>query len=254
MAEPVNAIWTKWRRRLEPHERGSMQTDPARQRKTHRDPNGGPGPGDTTGTAGSHIKLLLVEDMDLLRSALVSMLSDEEDLEVIAALKYNATVTQVALRLRPDVVVIDVDLPCATGLNTVQELRRRLPETRIVALTPAKPPGLVQRLLSADVLGAVDKNAPAARLLEAIRGAAKGELVVDLSLAVAALAVEPNPLTPREMEVLRLAADGMSGSEIAAHMHLSPGTVRNYVSKVITKTCARTRVDAVRIAREAGWI
>jgi two-component system response regulator DesR len=125
---------------------------------------------------------------------------------------------------------------------------------QIVALAAAKPAGLVQRLLAADVMGAVDKNAPAARLLQAIRGAAKGELVVDVNLAVAALAVEPNPLTPRELEVLRLAAEGASGPEIAVKLHLSPGTVRNYLSKVINKTCARTRVDAVRIAREAGWI
>ena len=115
-------------------------------------------------------------------------------------------------------------------------------------------PGPRGTLQTADVLGAVDKTAPAARLLQAIRGAAKGELVVDVNLAVAALAVEPNPLTPRELEVLRLAAQGASGPEIAEALHLSPGTVRNYLSKVINKTCARTRVDAVRIAREAGWI
>jgi two-component system response regulator DesR len=206
------------------------------------------------GTRSGSIKVLLAEDLDLLRSALVSLLSEEEDIEVVAALKCNDKVTQVAMRLQPDVVVVDVDLPCTNGLSTVRELRRRLPETQIVALAAAKPAGLVQRLLAADVLGAVDKGAPAARLLEAIRGAAKGELVVDVNLAVAALAVEPNPLTPRELEVLRLAAEGASGPEIAEQLHLSPGTVRNYLSKVINKTTARTRVDAVRIAREAGWI
>jgi two-component system response regulator DesR len=200
------------------------------------------------------IKVLLAEDLDLLRSALVSLLSDEEDIEVVADLKCNDKVVAVALRLRPDVVVVDVDLPCTNGLTTVRELRRRLPECQIVALAPSRPAGLVQRLLAADVLGAVDKTAPAARLLQAIRGAAKGELVVDVNLAVAALAVEPNPLTPRELEVLRLAAQGASGPEIAEALHLSSGTVRNYLSKVINKTCARTRVDAVRIAREAGWI
>jgi two-component system response regulator DesR len=208
----------------------------------------------TSAGPGTTIKVLLAEDLDLLRSALVSLLSEEEDIEVVAALKCNEKVIQVAMRLRPDVIVVDVDLPCTNGLSTVRDLRRRLPETQIVALAAAKPAGLVQRLLAADVLGAVDKNAPAARLLEAIRGAAKGELVVDVNLAVAALAVEPNPLTPRELEVLRLAADGASGPEIAQRLHLSPGTVRNYLSKVISKTCARTRVDAVRIAREAGWI
>jgi two-component system, NarL family, response regulator DesR len=201
------------------------------------------------------IKVLLAEDMDLLRSALVSLLSEEEDIEVVAALKCNdLKVVPVALRLRPDVVVVDVDLPSTRGLTTIDQLRRRLPECQIVALAAAKPAGLVQRLLAADVLGAVDKNAPATRLLEAIRGAAKGELVVDVNLAVAALAVEPNPLTPRELQVLQLAAEGASGPEIAERLHLSPGTVRNYLSKVINKTCARTRVDAVRIAREAGWI
>ena len=201
------------------------------------------------------IKVLLAEDLDLLRSALVSLLSEEEDIEVVAALKCNdKKVVPVALRLRPDVVVVDVDLPSNRVLPTVTELRRRLPECQIVALAAAKPAGLVQRLLAADVLGAVDKNAPAARLLEAIRGAARGELVVDVNLAVAALAVEPNPLTPRELQVLQLAAEGASGPEIAEALHLSPGTVRNYLSKVIAKTCARTRVDAVRIAREAGWI
>jgi two-component system response regulator DesR len=202
----------------------------------------------------TRIKVLLAEDLDLLRSALVSLLSDEQDIEVVADLRCSDKVIAVAMHLRPDVAVIDVDLPSTSGLTTVKELRKRLPEIQIVALAPAKPAGLVQRLLAADVLGAVDKNAPAARLLQAIRGAAKGELVVDVNLAVAALAVEPNPLTPRELEVLRLAADGSSGPEIAAALHLSPGTVRNYLSKVINKTCARTRVDAVRIAKEAGWI
>jgi two-component system, NarL family, response regulator DesR len=200
------------------------------------------------------IKLLLVEQLDLLRTALPCMLSGEPDLEVVAALKGHEKLVQVAQRLRPAVVVMDVDLCHSTDLTTIRELRRRLPRTQIVVLTAAKPSGLVQRLLAADVLGAVDKNAPATRLLEAIRGAAKGELVVDVNLAVAALAVEPNPLTPRELQVLQLAAEGASGPEIAERLHLSPGTVRNYLSKVINKTCARTRVDAVRIAREAGWI
>ena len=206
------------------------------------------------GAARSPIKVLLVEDLELLRSALVSLLSDEEDIEVLAAVECDDRATQLAARLRPDVVVVDVDLPGTIGLSMVRQLRERRPETRIVALTAAKPAGLVQRLLAANVLGAVDKNAPATRLLEAIRGAAQGELVVDANLVVAALAVEPNPLTPRELDVLRLVAGGASGREIAEALHLSAGTVRNYLSKVISKTCARSRVDAVRIAREAGWI
>ena len=231
-----------------------MRVVPAQRPQGHADPILSAELREVSAHAGTQIKVLLAEDMDLLRSALVSLLSDEEDIEVVADLRCSDKVIAVAMHLRPDVAVIDVDLPCTSGLTTVREMRRRLPDTQIVALAPAKPAGLVQRLLAADVLGAVDKNAPAARLLQAIRGAAKGELVVDVNLAVAALAVEPNPLTPRELEVLRLAAEGASGPEIAEALHLSPGTVRNYLSKVINKTCARTRVDAVRIAREAGWI
>ena len=200
------------------------------------------------------IKVLLVEDIDLLRTALVELLAGEHDITVVADVQCSEKVAVMALRLQPDIVVVDVDPPNTSGLTLIRELRNRMPHCQIVALVSTKPAALVRRLLAADVLGAVDKNAPAARLLQAIRGAAKGDLVVDVNLAVAALAVEPNPLTPRELEVLRLAVDGASGPEIAEQLHLSPGTVRNYLSKVINKSSARTRVDAVRIAREAGWI
>jgi two-component system, NarL family, response regulator DesR len=200
------------------------------------------------------IKVLLAEDRDLLRSALVSLLSREHDIHVVSATQRDDDLTAVALRLRPDVAVIDVDPPSAGGLAVLTELRKQLPTCRIVVLTAARPAGLVQRLLNTDVLGVVDKNAPAARLLEAIRGVAKGQLVVDVHLAIAALASKPSPLTPRELDVLRLAAEGASGREIAERLHLSSGTVRNYLSKVVSKTQARTMADAVRIARDFGWI
>jgi two-component system response regulator DesR len=193
--------------------------------------------------------------MDLLRTALVSLLSEEQDLEVIAALRcHDEQVVPVAQSLRPDVVVVDVAVAGARGVAMVDELRGRLPGCQIVALAAAKPAGLVQRLLVVDGVSAVDTNAPATRLVEAIRGAARGDLVVDINLAVAALAVGPNPLTPREMQVLQLVAEGASGSEIAKRLTLSPGTVRNYLSRAIYKTRGRTRVDAVRIAAESGWI
>jgi two-component system response regulator DesR len=200
------------------------------------------------------INVLLVEDRELLRGALVSLLSREPDIHVVCARPCDDELAAVVLRLLPDVVVVDIDTPVTGGLATVTDLRRQLPACQIVVLTAARPAALLRGLFTADVLGVVDRNAPAARLLEAIRGAAKGELVVDLHLAIAALAAEPSPLTARELDVLCLAAQGDSGPEIAARLNLSPGTVRNYLSKVITKTRARTMSDAVRIARDSGWI
>lgn len=200
------------------------------------------------------IRVLLAEDMDLLRTALVSLLSDEEDIEVIADLKCNQKAVSVALRLRPDVAVIAADLPDRHGLTTVQELRRRLPECQIVALTVTRPPGLLNRLLAADVSGMIDKNAPANQLLHAIRGVADGGTVIDAKLVVAALSASRNPFTPREQHVLRLAAGGASGPEIAKRLSLSPGTVRNYLSNAMNKTGARNRIDVIRIATESGWL
>jgi two-component system response regulator DesR len=199
------------------------------------------------------ITVLLVEDLNLLRGALASLLSGERDIHVVDALTSTDPVVPVTQRLRPNVVVVDVD-PADSGLTVVSELRRRLPACQIVALTSVKPARLVRCLLAADVLGVVDKNAPADLLLKAIRGAARGELVVDVNVIITALAEQPNPLTPRQLEVLRLAADGAAGSEIARRLRLSPGTVRNHLAKAISKAGARTTVDAVRIAREAGWL
>lgn len=201
------------------------------------------------------IQVLLAADRGLLRGALVSLLSREPDIQVVSAGPCDDQLAQIAVRLRADVVVIDVagvDEP--GGLATVTDLRRQLPICRMVALTAARPAGLVRSLFTADVLGVVDRNAPAARLLEAIRGAARGEPVVDIHLAIAALAAKPCPLTARELDVLRVAAEGASGPEIARRLSLSPGTVRNYLSKVVNKTSARTMTDAVRIARDSGWL
>jgi two-component system response regulator DesR len=200
------------------------------------------------------ISVLLVVDMDLLRDALVTLLSDQHDMEVVADLKCDDKVVAVASRIRPAVAVVDIDQTGSLGLKLVHDLRECLPATQVVVLASAKPPGLVQQVLSAEVLGVVDKHTSAERLLHAIRGVSRGSQVIDVNLAVAALAAGPNPFTPRELQVLRLAADGASGPEIATRLSLSKGTVRNYLSKVMNKTCARTRIDAIRIVREAGWL
>jgi len=203
---------------------------------------------------GRSIRVLLAEDMDLLRTALVSLLSEEEDMEVIADLKCGQQAVSVAVRLRPDVAVVSADLPDNKGLTTVHEIRKRLPECQIVALTVKRPAGLLKRLLAADVSGLIDKNTPASRLLHAIRNVADGGTVIDANLVIAALSAGSNPFTPRELAVLRLAAGGASGPEIAKELSLSPGTVRNYLSNAMNKTGARSRIDAIRIANESGWL
>lgn len=200
------------------------------------------------------IRVLLAEDMQLLRTALVSVLDDEDDIEVVADLGCDHKIISVAERLRPDVTVLSADTAGTGDLSTVHELRRRLPDCQIVALTATKPPGLLKRLLAANIPGLIDKNAPAARLLAAIRGVARGGTVIDTNLVMAALSAGHNPFTPRELHVLRLAADGASGPEIAKELSLSQGTVRNYLSNAMNKTGARTRIDAIRIARESGWL
>jgi two-component system, NarL family, response regulator DesR len=200
------------------------------------------------------IRVLLAEDMELLRTALVSVLSGEEDIEVVVDLKCDQKVVPVAVRLRPDVAVVAADVSETQCLGTVADLRERLPECRVVALTVTHPPGLLRRLLAAEVKGLIDKNVPATRLVAAIRTVADGGTVIDGHLAVAALAADRNPFTPREAHVLRLASKGATGPEIARRLSLSPGTVRNYLSNAMTKTGARTRIDAVRIATESGWL
>lgn len=199
------------------------------------------------------ITLVLAENMNLLRCALTSLLAAQADLDVIAAEACDGTLVDTVRRLNPTVVVADVDEPFDQCVAAVEELHRRVPQVPIVALAGAKP-AIVRRLLTIPVSSAIDRNKPPSRLLEAIRAAAGGHQVVDVSLAVAALAMKPNPLTAQEVEVLRRAAGGATGPEIARQMHLSQGTVRNYLSKVAIKTSARGRVDAVRIAQEAGWL
>jgi two-component system, NarL family, response regulator DesR len=217
----------------------------------------------------STIRILLVEDMSLVRGALVALLGAAPDIEVVDQTGCDERVASAAVRLRPDVEVVDVDAPCAespgrsagagslhgnTGLAMIRMLQERVPACRILALAVAARPGQIRRALDANVMGMLDKDAAPDRLAEAIRRVSRGERMVDPNLAVAALCMAPNPLTRREVDVLRLAADGASALEIAKELSLSGGTVRNYLSRVVTKTGARSRIDAIRIARDAAWL
>ncbi|MFY9808002.1 MAG: response regulator transcription factor [Pseudonocardiaceae bacterium] len=200
------------------------------------------------------IRVLLVIDMSLLRGALAAVLSSEDDIEVVTGIAAGDRVVPTAIRYQPDIAVLDLDQGGSDVIATAQALHERLPGCRVIVLAAAHRPGLVRRALDVPVAGAVDKDAQPRRLLTTIRQVAKGKRTIDPTLAVAAIGVAGSPLTPRELTVLDLASGGASPTEIAQRLFLSRGTVCNYLSRVMTKLEARTRIDAIRIAAEAGWI
>jgi two-component system response regulator DesR len=197
---------------------------------------------------------MLAEDMHMVRGALVALLKLEPDFEVIAEVESGDAILPVALEKRPDVVIVDLDLPGLDGLTAAAQLRDRVPECGVLILTSLDRPGTLRRALAAGALGYLRKDAPSQELAEAVRKVAAHELAVDRQLMHAAWSQEDNPLTSREAEVLRWAASGAETTEIAAQVHLSVGTVRNYLTSAVTKLNARNRLDAVRIASEAGWL
>jgi len=199
------------------------------------------------------IKVMLAEDMHMVRGALVALLNLEPDIEVVAEVSNGTDILATAQKFRPDVAVVDIDLPGKDGLTAVSEIHEHLPEIRTLILTGLGRPGNLRRALSAKVTGFLLKDAPPAQLADAIRSVAAGQRVVDSQLAMAAWDSAECPLTARETEVLRLTAEGLQAVDIASRLFLSVGTVRNYLPTVIGKLAARTRVDAIRIAREAGW-
>jgi two-component system, NarL family, response regulator DesR len=200
------------------------------------------------------VRVLIAEDMRILRDTLVALLELEDDLEVVAELAAGDQIVPAALQHHPDVAVIDIDLPGLDGLTAAAELHQRLPACRTLILTGLGRPGTLRRALAAHVSGFLVKDAPAQQLVDAVRRVAAGERVIDPKLALAALEAAGNPLSPREAEVLKRFAAGASAAEIAAELYLSYGTVRNYLASAVSKLGARNRVDATRIANEAGWL
>ncbi|MFI6738671.1 DNA-binding response regulator [Nonomuraea sp. NPDC050451] len=200
------------------------------------------------------IRVLLAEDMHLIRGALASLLSLEPDIEVVAEAPDGDAVLPAALAHRPDVAVLDVQMPGIDGIEAAAALRERVPGCRVLVLTQLGRPEVLRRALAAGAGGFMLKDAPPADLAAAVRRVHAGETVVDPALAAATIAARANPLSPREVEVLRRAAGGDDLPEIAAALHLTKGTVRNYLGAIVTKLDARNRLDAVRIATEAGWL
>lgn len=199
------------------------------------------------------IRIVIAEDQTLVRGALAALLELESGLEVVGQAADGARALEIAERLRPDVVVTDIEMPNVSGLELAAEIRRRGIATRVVVLTTFARAGYLRRALDAGAAGYLLKDAPAETLAAAVRDVHAGMRVVDPELAREAW-TDPDPLQDRQRRVLRLADDGLTTSDIADRLSLSEGTVRNYLSDAILKLGARNRTEAARIAREKGWL
>ncbi|MEU1312366.1 response regulator transcription factor [Streptomyces cinnamoneus] len=199
-------------------------------------------------------RILLAEDQGMMRGALALLLGLEEDMEIVAQVGSGDDILPQALESRPDIALLDIELPGRSGLDAAADLRVRLPECRVLILTTFGRPGYLRRAMEAGASGFLVKDGPVEDLAAAIRRVLAGERVIDPALAAAALSAGPNPLTQRERDVLTAAVDGATVTDIAAKVHLSPATVRNYLSAAIGKTQTRNRMEAVRAARQNGWL
>jgi two-component system, NarL family, response regulator DesR len=200
------------------------------------------------------IRLLLADDQELIRQALRALLDLEPDFEVVASVGRGDEVTGAALEHRPDVALLDIDMPGLDGLAAAAVLTAQVPDCRVVILTTFGRTGYLRRAMEAGAAGFVVKDAPADTLADAIRRVMAGDRVVDPALAAATLAAGESPLTARERDVLIAARSGATVAEIAARLYLAEGTVRNYLSGATTKTGTRNRLEALRVADERGWL
>jgi two-component system response regulator DesR len=199
------------------------------------------------------IRVLIAEDQAMVAGALAALLTIERDIEVVATARNGREALDLTRTLKPDVLLTDIEMPEMTGLDLAAAVRSEPVVPKVVILTTFARPGYLRRALEAGASGYVLKDAPSTRLADAIRRVHAGTRVVDPELAAEAWD-GTDPLTDRERQVLRLAGEGLSGAEIADRLHLSEGTVRNYLSDAISKVGGRNRVDAARIARQKGWL
>jgi two-component system response regulator DesR len=197
---------------------------------------------------------MIAEDQTMVRQALVALLELEPDIEVVAQAATGDEALAMAVKHRPDVAVLDIEMPGQTGIQVADELGRSGFAGKVVIVTTFDRPGYLRAAMTAGASGFLLKDAPAADLAAAIRRVAVGERVVDPSLAAAALAQGESPLTDRETEVLTASAGHDAIADIAMRLHLSPGTVRNHLSAAIQKLGARNRAEAVEIAQQKGWL
>lgn len=200
------------------------------------------------------IRVLIAEDQGMVRGALASLLGLESDIEVVAQVSRGDEVLAAVEAVEPDVALLDIEMPGATGLEAAERLRGARPDCRVLILTTFGRPGYLRRAMEGGASGFLLKDAPADELASAIRRAMAGERIVDPGLAAAALSVGECPLTPREHEVLSASRQHATVAELAAALYLSPGTVRNHLSSVMQKLDARNRSEAVKLAEEQGWL
>lgn len=200
------------------------------------------------------IRLLIADDQALVRGALAALLDLEPDLDVVSEVGRGDEVIEAAKATKPDVALLDVEMPGLDGIEAASALRTAVPGVRVLMVTTFGRPGYLRRAMEAGAAGFVVKDTPATQLADAVRRVHQGLRVVDPSLAAETLVAGMSPLTGRESDVLRAAREGGTVADIAKELHLSEGTVRNHLSAAIGKTGARTRAEAARIALDNGWL
>ncbi len=199
------------------------------------------------------IRIVIAEDQSLLRGAIATLLSLENDIEVLGQASDGLQALDLVRQHEPDILLTDIEMPNASGIDVATQLKQFGSKTKVMIVTTFARPGYLERARSAGVMGYVLKDAPSESLAESLRKVAKGQLVIEQGLAESAWA-SPDPLSDRERDILRLAEKGSTNKEIADVLHLSAGTVRNYLAEATQKLGANNRIEASRIARENGWL
>jgi two-component system, NarL family, response regulator DesR len=199
------------------------------------------------------IRVVIAEDQAMVLGALAALLEIEGDFEVVGRAQDGEEALAICREKKPDVLLTDIEMPRRTGLELASALKQEKLPTRVIILTTFARGGYLRRALEAGASGYLLKDSPAEHLANAVRRVKAGGRVIDPELAAEAWS-EPDPLTDRERQVLRMAGEGQTSAEIASELHLSEGTVRNYLSEAISKLGAGNRVEAARIARDKGWL
>ncbi len=204
-------------------------------------------------TAPNRIRVLIAEDQAMVRGALAALLRLESDIDVVGEAADGEIAWRELQRLKPDLLLTDIEMPGLSGLDLAQRIQRHELPMKVAIVTTFGRAGFLRRALDAGVTGYLLKDAPAEQLAEALRQVHRGGRAIDPQLAMAAW-TEPDPLNDRERQVLRLAGEGLSSSDIARQLNLSQGTVRNYLSEIIGKLAVGNRIEAARLARQKGWL